>query len=101
MLDKDQREKIQSTIRLLQLDQDEEIWDQAAAEFCNTFWRLPPQVYHDARELRERRRRLLDSQQALEHALQQCGEHKGELRKFRASLMVALENFLLSDGGGE
>jgi len=101
MLDKDQCKKIQSILRLLQLDQDEDIWERAAREFDSASWRLPPQVYNGASELRERHRRLKDSQRALEHVLQQGGQHKAEIREFRTRLMVDLENFLLSDGGGE
>jgi len=99
MLDKDQREKIQSTLRLLQLDQDEDTWERTAREFDNRCWRLPPQIYENVSELRERYRRLKESQRALEHALEAGALHKSELREFRARLMVDLENFLLSDGG--
>jgi len=98
MLEKDQREKIQSCLRLLQLDQDEEIWEKAAAEFAGDYWRMPPVVYQNARDLQSTHRQLRDMQRNLEDVLRQCGGHKEDLRRYRASLIVALENFLLTDG---
>lgn len=100
MITAKQREHLQNTIRLLQLDGDRDVWAKVAEG-----------LHHDAdirvsfllsdmvRELLAHRYNLARAEEQVLNYQEMARQETKSLEELRAKLMVGLENFLLTDGG--
>jgi len=98
MLDKDQREKIQNAVRLLQLDGDRDVWAKVAEDLYGSGIRVPFLLSDMVGELKRHRHNLSRVEEQARSYQEMARQEAVELEQIRAKLMVGLADFLLTDG---
>jgi hypothetical protein len=98
MLNKDQREKIQNAVRLLQLDGDRDVWEKVAEDLHGSGIRVPFLLSDMVRELKAHRHNLARAEEQVRNYQEMARQEAVDLEQIRAKLMVGLADFLLTDG---